>query len=328
MDAITYIIVIQNHNPSKLVAKLADIYGVNTENLLVTRGSDEGIDLLFRLYCEYQKDSVFTVEPTFGMYRIAAQLQGVEYHTINLQEADDFELNTQEFMDNIPANCKIAFLCSPNNPTGKIMLLSSIEYILNQLSGKCIVIVDEAYIEFSNTASATTLIDKHENLVVLRTLSKSFGMAGLRLGTVITNTNRIAWLRKILAPYPIPKTTETTVLKLLDDKNLGEITKNVSLIKTQRDILFTKISKLPLVDKLWQSDANFILVRFNSEIFAKLIENKIVVRSMSHFFDDEKTVRISIGTIFENEKLITVLEKLSDEYENKINIYLSIEMAH
>src|SRR5690606_7647060 len=140
-----------------------------------------GIDLLFRLYCEYQKDSVFAVEPTFGMYKIAAQLQGVEYKTIKLKEENDFEINVPELLDNISSNCKLLFLCTPNNPTGKSIQLADIEFILKKLAGKCIVVVDEAYIEFSYEKSAACLINKYENLVVLRTLSKSFGMARLRL---------------------------------------------------------------------------------------------------------------------------------------------------
>ncbi|MFC4892752.1 histidinol-phosphate transaminase [Pseudofrancisella aestuarii] len=303
--------------PKKLVQKLASIYEVNESDLLVTRGSDEGIDLLFRLYCEYQKDSIFAVEPTFGMYKIAAQLQGVEYKTIKLKEENDFEINVSQLLDNISNDCKLLFLCTPNNPTGKSIPLADIEFILNKLAGKCIVVVDEAYIEFSYEKSAACLINKYENLVVLRTLSKSFGMAGLRLGVVITNSDRILWLRKILAPYPIPKTTESTILGLLDEKSLDKIAHQVSEVKVQRQYIYEKLSEMKIVDKLWLSDANFILVRFKEGIFNKLIDNKIVVRSMAHFFNDERMLRISVGTVSENKKLIEVLEKLSNEYETK-----------
>lgn len=306
-----------SQQPQELVQRLADIYKVKVENLLVTRGSDEGIDLLFRLFCEYQKDSVFAVEPTFGMYRIAAQLQGVKYETIKLDPENDFELDTPKLLESISNNCKLLFLCTPNNPTGKSLSLVEIEKILASLVGKCIVIVDEAYIEFSHEQSATSLIEKYQNLVVLRTLSKSFGMAGLRLGTVISNSNMIEWLRKILAPYPIPKTTETTILNLLDDKSLAKLDNQIEEIKQQRQFVFEKLEQLEIVNKVYSSDANFLLVSFNKEIFGDLIANNIVVRSMAHFFNDEKILRISIGTSAENEKLIEILQKLSSEYEAK-----------
>lgn len=303
--------------PKRLVEKLAKIYNIDANNLLVTRGSDEGIDLLFRLYCEYQNDSAFAVEPTFGMYKIAAQLQGVDYKALKLKEENDFEINVTELLANIPDNCKLLFLCTPNNPTGKSIPLADIEQILSKLAGKCVVVVDEAYIEFSNEKSVSSIINKYENLVVLRTLSKSFGMAGLRLGTVITNSDRIVWLRKILAPYPIPKTTENTILEMLDDESLANIDSQIAEVKEQREHLYQALSQMKIVNKLWSSDANFILVRFRESIFNKLIDNKIVVRSMAHFFNDEKVQRISIGTVSENKRLIEVLQKLSSEYETK-----------
>ncbi|QIW10408.1 histidinol-phosphate transaminase [Francisella sp. LA112445] len=306
-----------SQQPQQLVQCLADIYKVKTNNLLVTRGSDEGIDLLFRLYCEYQKDSVFAVEPTFGMYKIAAQLQGVEYNTIKLEQENDFKLDIAKLLENIPSNCKLLFLCTPNNPTGKSLPLAEIEKVLASLAGKCIVVVDEAYIEFSSEQSATTLIDKYQNLVILRTLSKSFGMAGLRLGTVIANANMIEWLRKILAPYPIPKTTETTILNLLVDKSLAKLDAQVEEIKQQRQLVFEKLEQLAIVNKVYSSDANFLLVSFKKHVFDDLIANNIVVRSMAHFFNDEKMLRISIGTSVENKKLIEVLQKLSSDYEAK-----------
>ncbi|API87010.1 histidinol-phosphate transaminase [Francisella uliginis] len=306
-----------SQQPQQLVQHLADIYKVKTNNLLVTRGSDEGIDLLFRLYCEYQKDSVFAVEPTFGMYKIAAQLQGVEYKTIKLEQENDFKLDIAKLLESIANNCKLLFLCTPNNPTGKSLSLAEIEKVLTNLVGKCIVVVDEAYIEFSSEQSAITLIDKYQNLVVLRTLSKSFGMAGLRLGTIISNPNMIEWLRKILAPYPIPKTTETTILNLLDDKSLAKLDAQVEEIKKQRQLVFEKLEQLAIVNKVYSSDANFLLVSFKKHVFDDLIANNIVVRSMAHFFNDEKVLRISIGTVPENKRLIEVLQKLSSDYEAK-----------
>ena len=297
--------------PQKLVQRLADIYKVKTDNLLVTRGSDEGIDLLFRLFCEYQKDTVFAIDPTFAMYKVAAQLQGVEYKSIKLKQEADFNLDISELLESIPNNCKLLFLCTPNNPTGKLLSLADIEKVLAKLVDRCIVVVDEAYIEFTSEQSATTLIDKYQNLVVLRTLSKAFGMAGLRLGAVISNTTTIEWLRKILAVYPIPRITETIVLNLLDDESLAKLDRQVQEIKQQRQLVFEKLEKLAIVKKVYLSDANFLLVNFKKGVFDDLIANKIVVRSMEYFFNDEKFLRISIGTAAENKKLIKVLEGLS-----------------
>ncbi len=301
--------------PQSLITLLSQCYQVKEEELLITRGSDECIDLLVRLFCEYQKDSVYACAPTFGMYKVAAALQGVHYAAFSLEEAKDFELEVGAFIQSVPTSCKVVFLCSPNNPTGNSLSPQVVEKIIVALKGRCIVVVDEAYIEFSHAASFSIEIQTHDHLVVLRTLSKAYGLAGVRVGAMIAHPRLIACVKKILAPYPIAKPCVEAVLKALNSEGLAVMASRQALICEERERLYQAFQNLSIVHKVWSSGGNFLLIRFTQNIFETCLEQGIVMRSMSKVLGDCHMIRVSIGTPDENNLVINMLELLSMAYE-------------
>jgi len=282
--------------PTVLVNKLAALYQIEPEKLLVTRGSDEGIDLIVRLFCTAYKDRIITCPPTFGMYAIAAKLQGVE----------NKELKVTEIIDNWGNKDKIIFLCSPNNPTGESISLDDISGLCDALDQKAIVVVDEAYIEFSEKPSAVELIDSHENLIILRTLSKAYGMAAVRCGCVLANEEIIQWLKKIIAPYPIAKPIVDYIEQFLKVEDVKEV---VDTIKAQKSFLFQELKKIPSIKKVWPSDANFILIQVDNpdEFCETLLKAGVVVRRIKGTGHISNAIRISIGRPAENQRLLEVL---------------------
>ncbi|MFZ9035652.1 MAG: histidinol-phosphate transaminase [Francisellaceae bacterium] len=299
--------------PSQLLTTLSQCYGVDEDQLVMTRGSDEGIDLLCRLFCQCGKDVIVGCEPTFGMYRVCASLQGLEYLPFYLSIDRDFKLDAEALLAWIPPRCKIVFLCSPNNPTGMMIDRMAMEMILSTLESRCLVVVDEAYVEFSSQDSYCDWISRFGNLVILRTLSKAYALAGIRLGSVIANKRLINWLKRIISPYPIAAPVEKTALSALAD--LHDYRQQTALIKKQRQRMIGALSKLAVVEKVWSSEANFILVKFHRPIYEQLLKAGIVVRSMALVFDDECMVRISIGLEVENTQLLRQLQRESDNVE-------------
>ena len=298
--------------PENLCQALAEIYQVEKDELLLTRGSDEGIDLLCRLFCEYQQDSVMALSPTFGMYKISASIQGVDYYEFELQPQDDFHIDIDKLLLSLPINCKILFLCSPNNPAGNTISIQDMIKILSTLKSQCMVVVDEAYIEFSQQQSAAQLINSYDHLVVLRTLSKAYGLAALRVGSLLANAKLIRWLKAIIAPYPIAQNVAQDALKVM--ANIKQINANIELIKSQRQYLYTQLNALSFVKKVYDSDANFLLVHFHYPVYEKLLDKGIVVRLMKNILNDRCMLRISIGLISENQYLIEQLQQLEKEY--------------
>ncbi|MDA7742318.1 histidinol-phosphate transaminase [Francisellaceae bacterium] len=300
--------------PKSLIKLLSKCYQVKEEELLVTRGSDECIDLLVRLFCEYQKDSVYACTPTFGMYRVAAALQGVDYAAFPLEAAKDFELEVGAFIQSVPASCKVVFLCSPNNPTGSSLSSSTVEAILEALRGRCVVVMDEAYIEFSDEGSVSSWVQTCDHLVVLRTLSKAYGLAGVRIGAMIAHPELIAWIKKILAPYPIAKPCVKVILEALTPEGLASVRSRKKVICEERERLYKVLKTLSIVHKVWSSAGNFLLIRFNQDIFKMCMKQGVVMRSMSKAFGDSHMIRLSIGTPDENNLVINMLELLSMAY--------------
>ncbi|WP_192483938.1 MULTISPECIES: histidinol-phosphate transaminase [Cysteiniphilum] len=298
--------------PQELVHALAALYHVNQEEILVTRGSDEGIDLLVRLFCAYQQDAIMAFKPTFGMYQVSARLQGVEYFEYALDPANEFALNINDLLKaiNKKPNVKVLFICSPNNPTGNVISLEDIESLCLTLAGKSMIVVDEAYIEFSGEQSATSLIKQYDNLVVLRTLSKAYGLAAERVGSVITNVRLVSLIKKVIAPYPIALSVAQNAVAALQPARLALVKNKIHEAISERTRLFQYLQASSLVHKVYPSQANFLLVQFKVDVFNQLCQAGIIVRSMAKVFNDEMMLRISIGTVEEVNKLITVLLKL------------------
>jgi histidinol-phosphate aminotransferase len=304
--------------PLELINALADYYQVFKEQLLVTRGSDEGIDLLTRLFCIYKQDAVFSIAPTFGMYQTCAEIQGVDYLTYTLDGDKDFHLDTNAFIQAVPRHAKLVFLCRPNNPTGTLIALEAVATIAKVLQGHSVVVVDEAYIEFADKASAVQLINTYDNVVVLRTLSKSFGLAGVRAGVMLGDGDLIRWLYQILPPYPVAKPCVKAILDELDSDQRQRHQKRIALIKSERQRVAQALRRYSIVRYIWPSHANFLLVRFHyATLFEACLEYGVVLRNMATKLNDGNILRITIGTEQENDKLINTIAYLNQCYETE-----------
>jgi histidinol-phosphate aminotransferase len=291
-------------HPHVLAQRLAELYGVPTEKLLPGRGSDESIDLLVRGFCRAGVDNVVICPPTFGMYAVAARIQGAEVREVPLLAARDFALDTAGVLAACDANTKIVFLCSPNNPTGNAMEPAAIEQLLVALANRSLVVVDEAYIEFSGDVSLTTVLDRFPNLVVLRTLSKAFGLAGARVGSLIAASEIVALLGKVIPPYSIPQLTIEAVLATLADPQLAIQRERVAQIRRERDRLRTALANCRSVQKIWPSVANFLLVDFADAeaVLAAARNAKLLIRDMRNV--SPRSLRISVGSPEQNDRLI------------------------
>lgn len=279
--------------------------GVNPNRVFLGNGSDEAIDLLIRLVCEPCKDALLITPPTYGMYKVSADIHNVKVVESPLNP--DFSLNKKDIIEK-SKDVKIIFLCSPNNPTSNSFDSGELKEILEQTNS--LVVVDEAYIDFSNKASLIPLLDSFANLVILQTLSKAFGLAGIRLGMAFGSEELIRYLMKIKPPYNINSLTQQTALHAF--KNVDKVAERISKILESRKLLESELLELPSVLKIYPSDANFLLVKFRDAdaTYQKLAEKGIIVRNRSNQLHCEGCLRITIGTEEENNRLISALKSL------------------
>ena len=279
---------------------------INVNQVVFGNGTDEILDLIVRVFCNPNKDKIITLPPTYGMYNVIAKTNGVENIEIPLKS--DFSIDTDKILDLKTSNIKILFLCSPNNPTGNSFEINVLDNLIKKFNG--IVVVDEAYIDFSSQKSLTNLIDKYENLIITQTMSKAYGMAGIRLGMGISNNKIINYINKIKPPYNVNTLTENKALKELN--KIDEIKKNIDLVLNQRMLLLTSLEKLDFVEKIYKSDANFLLVKVdNADLrYNQLLEKGIIVRNRSNQPLCQNCLRITIGTKIENNSLIKTLNEL------------------
>lgn len=288
----------------KLKNKLADIKGIQVNELLLGNGSDECIDLLFRLFCVPGKDVAASIAPSYGMYQVSAKLNQIPLKEITLN--DDFSLDTAKVL-NESKGAKLLFICSPNNPSGNAFEISAIEEIAQKFEG--ILVVDEAYVDFSDKGSVVRLIQQYPNLAISQTLSKAYGMAGIRLGLLIANTTMIQWLNKIKPPYNINQLTQSFALEQLN--KLDEINVQIQYLLKERARLNESLTSVNCVLKIYPSDANFILVKVTDakNIYESLINQGIVVRNRSTQVLCENSLRLTIGTKEENDALLIALKQ-------------------
>jgi histidinol-phosphate aminotransferase len=279
---------------------------INVNQVVFGNGTDEILDLIVRVFCNPNEDKIITLPPTYGMYDVIAKTNGVENIEIPLKS--DFSIDTDKILDLKTSNIKILFLCSPNNPTGNSFEINVLDNLIKKFNG--IVVVDEAYIDFSSQKSLTNLIDKYENLIITQTMSKAYGMAGIRLGMGISNNKIINYINKIKPPYNVNTLTENKALKELN--KIDEIKKNIDLVLNQRMLLLTSLEKLDFVEKIYKSDANFLLVKVdNADLrYNQLLEKGIIVRNRSNQPLCQNCLRITIGTKIENNSLIKTLNEL------------------
>jgi histidinol-phosphate aminotransferase len=284
--------------------KLSEIKAVPPNNIFLGNGSDECIDLLIRAFCEPGKDNILICPPTYGMYEVSANINDVAVKKVPLTPA--FQLDLPAIEEAVDDNTKLIFLCSPNNPTGNSLLREDIEIVLNNYFG--LVIIDEAYINFSSFRSFVQELADYPNLVVMQTLSKAWGLAALRIGMAFASEQIIHILNKIKPPYNINQASQELVLKALEE--VGQVNDMIREIVSRRNQLEEDLKALPVVELVYPSDANFLLVKVSNAkgIYQYLINRGIVVRDRSNVILCEGCLRITVGTEAENDALIGELK--------------------
>ncbi len=286
-----------------LKAKISKWKGIGTDRIFLGNGSDEIIDYIIRTFCKPSIDSIRYIYPSFGMYKVMADINDVDSVQIPLNANFQFDIN--EALADQTDQDKILFLCNPNNPTGNSYDRQTLVSCIEGFKG--LVIIDEAYIDFSTKASCISLVDQYENLIVLQTFSKALGAAGLRIGMAFANPEILRYMTKVKAPYNIGSLTQSRAIELLD--NLGNIKQENKTIIAERNRLSNELTSLSCVELVHPSDANFLLVKFESpmNIFIYLREQKIIVRDRSKLPHCEGCLRITVGTAGENRRLIESL---------------------
>ena len=287
----------------KVKEKIATLKGVAAAHIFLGNGSDEPIDLLFRAFCEPAVDNVVSIDPTYGMYQVAADINNVEIRKVLL--TDTFQLDVPALLKAVDDRTKLLFLCSPNNPTGNCLGSADIELLLNQFEG--IVVLDEAYIDFAPGQSFLNRLDEFPNLVILQTFSKAWGMAGIRLGMAFAAQELIGVLSKIKYPYNINVLTQQKALELLASEK--QVNYSIEKLVSERGLLADELKKFSFVQKVYPSDANFILVKTDGpkEIYNFLVEKKIIIRDRSTVSLCEGCLRMTVGSPAENSLLLEAL---------------------
>ncbi|MDH3429027.1 MAG: histidinol-phosphate transaminase [Gammaproteobacteria bacterium] len=293
--------------PSGLRGALADRYGCAAENLLVTRGSSEAIDLLVRVFCNAGRDNIVTSTPTFSMYRHYATIQGAELREVELAASNDFALDPDGLLGACDNATRLVFLCSPNNPTGTLMSRQDLIRVLEARRDRSAVVVDEAYIEFAQQDSVVGLLDQYENLIVLRTLSKALAFAGARCGAVIGPRDVIEMLDAVQAPYALATPVVECVENALRAESLSEADGWVRQIVTERERLIDAIGTMSFVRRVWPSAANFFLIEVDNaeQLLQECNNDKVLLRYFGGALAD--CVRITVGSPSENDRLLQVL---------------------
>jgi len=290
----------------ELKTAISKVKGIEEEKIFLGNGSDEIIDLCFRVFCNPGVDKVITFAPTYGMYEVSASVNDIEVIKIPLN--GNFQLDTNKagalFMDK---KLKLIFICSPNNPTSNSMNYEDVDYIISKFNG--IVVIDEAYIDFSEKPSFIKLVNKYSNLIVMQTFSKAFGLAAVRVGMAFSNPEIVKYFNKLKPPYNISTINQKAALRKLGQ--LDQYKNQVFLIKKERERLFAILSEMNIVEKVYPSDANFLLVKVKNAdyIYNELVNRNIIIRNRSKMIDN--CIRITIGKKSENDRLISELKSIS-----------------
>lgn len=287
--------------------KIAELKYVKPSQIMLGVGSDEPIDLIFRVFCEPKTDNVVAINPTYGMYGVCADINNVEYRQVNLEA--DYSLNADKVLAAVDNNTKVIFLCSPNNPTGNLLNTTEVEKILKGFDG--IVVIDEAYIDFSDKASWIAKLSKYPQMVILQTFSKAWGLAAARCGMAFASEEIISFFNKVKYPYNINILTQKLILEKLEQV---EIKNNwVKEILSQRTLMIEELEQLSIVKHIYPSDANFILVKVDDANlrYKELVEKGIIVRNRNSVTLCENCLRITIGTAQDNKELLNALKSLA-----------------
>ncbi len=286
-------------------SKLSEIKGVAAESIFIGNGSDEAIDIVFRVFCTPSKDNIVAIAPSYGMYKVCGEVNDIEVREVELEEG--FRLDSQKLLAATDKNSKVIFLCSPNNPSGNLLSRDEVEKVLEGFKG--IVVVDEAYVDFcTDYTSFNQELGRYPNLIVLQTLSKAWGLAGVRLGMAFASEFIVSVMNKVKYPYNINQLTQQRVITELD--KASQIAENCKEIIAEREKLMEALQDISYVEKIYPSDANFVLVKVGdaNALYNHLVENGVIVRNRNSVVGCSGCLRISIGTPEENTQLISLLK--------------------
>ncbi|MFK8052015.1 MAG: histidinol-phosphate transaminase [Woeseiaceae bacterium] len=299
--------------PSALTAALASHYDVTAEQVFVTRGSSEAIDLLIRCFCRPGLDEIVICPPTFGMYKVYADIQGASVREIPLIERiDGLQLDTQEIIERWTGVSRLVFVTTPNNPTGGAIAIDDIQRLANALTGRGIVVIDAAYIEFA-TSDELMVLANRPNIVILRTLSKAYGLAGARCGALIAHPDVVSLVARVMPPYSMPTPSMETALAALVEETHKVMPERIARLIEEREQLAAALDQLPCVVRVWPSDANFLLVEFTDPTAAIRMaeDNGFLLRDFSNGIGTENCLRITVGGESDNRELLSALQKLT-----------------
>ena len=291
----------------KIKQRLSELNQIPSENIFLGNGSDEVIDLAFRIFCEPKKDKVLTFSPTYGMYEVSANINDVEL--INLELNKDFQIDLENLKPYFEdENLKIIFICSPNNPTGNS--IKNIKYILENFNG--IVFIDEAYIDFSPEESFRNQIKNYPNLIVSQTFSKAWGMASVRVGIAYASEEIIKFYNKVKPPYNISQLNQDAILNTLNDEKINQVSENIKIILEEKKSLIQNLKKLNLVKTIFPSDANFVLIEVDNadSVYQELVNQNVIIRNRNSVI--KNCLRITVGSPEENQKLIETLQNIDN----------------
>lgn len=296
--------------PEQVIKRYAQYAGVQCEQLIVSRGADEAIELLMRAFCEPEQDSILYCPPTYGMYQVSAETLGIKIKTV--PTTSDWQLDLQAIAQNLDT-VKLIYVCSPNNPTGNLIKPEDIKSLLKLANDRALVVIDEAYIEFTSQSSVVSWLNEYPNLVILRTLSKAFALAGLRCGFAIANKPVIDALQKVIAPYPLATPVADIASQALSKDGIETMKQNVEKLNNQKQTFIEALNKLSIVEKVYPSWSNYLCVKFQEgkDVFKTLWDQGIILRDQSKSTGQTNMIRISIGTQSECEAVITALKAIN-----------------
>ena len=299
--------------PDELIAHLAKLYGVEPNQVLAGRGSDEGIDLVVRAFCRAGQDSVMICPPTFGMYKVSARIQGAGVVEVPLVKERSFAFDADGVVAAWRENIKVVFICSPNNPTGGLVERAVIESVCSRLANKALVVVDEAYIEFARTESLVTQLARFQNLVILRTLSKAYALAGARCGALIAHPEIVSLLARVITPYALPTQTIESVLTFTDGQHQADAKQRIETVLRERARLSELLRRLPAIRRVWPSDSNFLLVECvdADQVLRAAIGVGLIIRDPRSQPALANCLRISIGSPEQNDRLVRGITQLA-----------------
>ncbi len=296
--------------PAALVRRLAELYGVAAETLLVTHGSDEAIDLLSRIYLRAGVDAIMQCTPTFGMYQVAARIQGAQVIEVPLDRSRGWAVDVDRLLTTWRPHVKLVYLCSPNNPTANSLDTAAVEAICTALDGKAMVVIDEAYIEWSSSASLTPWLKRFSTLALLRTLSKAHALAGARVGALLASPDMIQLARRVIPPYSLAQPAIEAALRALLPGEVAASRVRLDALLAEREYLRQRLQSSPWVDKVWPSDANFVLVdcRDTERFMRSSVAAGLIVRDLRANPALPDSLRISVGTRAQNDALLHSVE--------------------